>query len=57
MSDIVRFITENAVTAAVLAVLVILVAVVVTVMVKKKKSGKRSCGTSCSDCPMRNKCK
>ena len=50
------FILDNLATAAVLAILLAVCAAVVVIMAKRKKRGKRSCGCSCADCPMREKC-
>lgn len=52
----INLIISNAATIIICALLISAVIAVTAIMIKRKKSGKTSCGCSCSDCPMKGNC-
>lgn len=51
-----EWIGQNIPTIVAVAVLTCVVALIIIGMIKDKKQGKHSCGSSCSCCPMSDKC-
>lgn len=56
MVDMTDWLSANASTLFVAGVLVVLIAVAVAVMHKNRKTGRSTCGGSCSGCPMGADC-